>query len=170
MDKFYITTAIDYPSGPPHIGHFYEKVCADTLARWYRGRGHDVFFSTGADEHGQKMEKYAFLAKESASEFSRRMSDKFVSLWGRVGISYNRFIRTTDAGHCRLVQEIIERLYRQGDIYKGEYEGLYCVDCEGYYLPRDLNNGRCHIHNKPAEKIKEQSYFLNFTGPRTGER
>ncbi|MCM8795559.1 MAG: methionine--tRNA ligase [Candidatus Omnitrophica bacterium] len=163
-DKFYITTAIDYPSGLPHIGHVYEKVCADVIARWHRGIGDDVFFSTGTDEHGQKIERYALKANEKPEEFVGRMSKKFIDLWKSLNISYDSFIRTTQPQHIKIVQEIFKKIYDKGDIYKGLYEGLYCVDCEAFYTEKDLQpDDLCPVHNKKVEKIKEESYFFRMS-------
>ena len=133
MSKFYITTAIDYPSAPPHIGHVYEKVCADVIARWHREIGDDVFFSTGTDEHGQKIQKYALKSGEKPEEFVEKMSKKFIDLWAKLDISYDYFIRTTQIRHKEIVQTIFKKIYEKGDIYEGKYEGLYCVDCEAFY-------------------------------------
>lgn len=163
MAKFYITTAIDYPSAPPHIGHVYEKVYADVIARWHREIGDDVFFSTGTDEHGQKIQRYALKSKENPTEFVERMSKKFTDLWGKLNISYDSFIRTTQTRHIEIVQTIFKKIYEKGDIYKGWYEGLYCVDCEAFYTEKDLKDGLCPVHNKRVEEIKEESYFFKMS-------
>jgi methionyl-tRNA synthetase len=162
-NKFYITTAIDYPSAPPHIGHVYEKVCADVIARWHRNIGDDVFFSTGTDEHGQKIQRYALKSNKKPEEFVERMSKKFIDLWAKLNISYNDFIRTTQTRHKEIAQSIFKKIYEKGDIYKGEYEGLYCIDCEAFYTEKDLKEGLCPIHNKKVEKIKEESYFFKMS-------
>jgi methionyl-tRNA synthetase len=162
MSKFYITTAIDYPSAPPHIGHVYEKVCADVIARWHREIGDDVFFSTGTDEHGQKIQKYALKSGEKPEEFVEKMSKKFIDLWAKLDISYDYFIRTTQIRHKEIVQTIFKKIYEKGDIYEGKYEGLYCVDCEAFYTERDLKESLCPVHNKKVEKIKEESYFFKM--------
>ena len=161
--KFYITTAIDYPSAPPHIGHAYEKVCADVIARWHRKIGDDVFFSTGTDEHGQKIQRCALKSNEQPDKFVEKMSKKFIDLWGKLNISYDSFIRTTQRGHIEIVRSIFKKIYEKGDIYKGEYEGLYCVDCETFYTARDLKGGLCPIHKRKVEKIKEESYFFKMS-------
>lgn len=161
--KFYITTAIDYPSAPPHIGHAYEKVCADVIARWHRKIGDDVFFSTGTDEHGQKIQRCALKSNEEPGKFVEKMSKKFIGLWGKLNISYDSFIRTTQRRHIKIVKSIFKKIYEKGDIYKGEYEGLYCVDCETFYTGRDLKSGLCPIHNRKVEKIKEESYFFKMS-------
>jgi len=163
MPKFYITTAIDYPSAPPHIGHVYEKVCADVIARWHRKIGDDVFFSTGTDEHGQKIQRYALKSNEKPQEFVERMSQKFIDLWEKLNISYDKFVRTTQSQHMEIVQDIFKKIYEKGDIYKGLYEGLYCVDCENFYPEKDLEDGFCPIHNKKVEKIQEESYFFKMS-------
>jgi len=163
MSKFYITTAIDYPSASPHIGHVYEKVCADVIARWHRKIGDDVFFSTGTDEHGQKIQRYALKSGEKVEEFVERMSKKFIDLWAKLNISYDYFIRTTQIRHEEIVQAIFKKVYEKGDIYEGEYEGLYCVDCEAFYTEKDLKEGFCPVHNKKVEKIKEESYFFKMS-------
>lgn len=162
-DKFFITTAIDYPSAPPHIGHVYEKVCADVIARWHRLMGDDVFFSTGTDEHGQKIKKYASNSNQNPEEFVEIMSKKFIDLWTKLNISYDSFIRTTEKKHTEVTQGIFKKIYEKGDIYKGSYEGLYCVDCEAFYTEKDLKEGFCPVHNKKAEKIKEESYFFRMS-------
>ena len=163
MSKFYITTAIDYPSAPPHIGHVYEKVCADVIARWHRLAGEDVFFSTGTDEHGQKIQKYALSSNKNPEEFVEIMSKSFIDLWAKLNISFDAFIRTTEKRHEEITQSIFKKIYEKGDIYKGSYEGLYCVDCEAFYTEKDLKEGFCLIHNKKAEKIKEESYFFKMS-------
>ncbi len=163
MSKFYITTAIDYPSAPPHIGHVYEKVCADVIARWHRKTGEEVFFSTGTDEHGQKIQRCATKANLSPQGFVDEMSSKFTGLWGKLNISYDSFIRTTQPQHMRVAQDIFQKIYEKGDIYKGEYEGLYCVDCEAFYTEKDLNAGLCPVHGRLAERIKEESYFFRMS-------
>jgi len=160
---FYITTAIDYPSAPPHIGHAYEKVCADVIARWHRQKGEDVFFSAGTDEHGQKIQRCADKAGKSAQGFVDDTSKKFIDLWQMLGVSYDSFLRTTQPQHMKIVQDIFKTIYEKGDIYKGEYEGLYCVDCEAYYTEKDLKCGLCPVHDKKVEKIKEPSFFFKMS-------
>ncbi|MCD5398051.1 methionine--tRNA ligase [candidate division NPL-UPA2 bacterium] len=163
MSKFYITTAIDYPSGEPHLGHAYEKICADVIARWHRLRGDEVFFLTGTDEHGQKIERYARKAGKEPQEFMDEMSKKFRELCKKLSISNDDFIRTTEERHINTCREIFQRVYDKGEIYKGKYEGLYCVDCESFYLPRDLREGKCPLHHKKVEKIEEESYFFKIS-------
>lgn len=161
--KFYITTAIDYPNAEPHIGHAYQKIIADILARWHKLQGEDVFFLTGTDEHGKKIQETAEKAGKSPKEFVDSESLKFKEAWSSLNIQPDRFIRTTDADHEKFVQEVIKKCYDAGDIYKGEYEGLYCVGCEAYYTEKDLVDGKCPLHNRPIEKLKEESYFFRLS-------
>lgn len=163
MSGFYITTAIDYPSGQPHLGHAYEKVCADVIARWHRLRGDEVFFLTGTDEHGQKIERYAQKVGKDPREFVDEMSGKFQELCRKLHISNDDFIRTTEERHIKVCQEIFQRVYDKGEIYKGKYEGLYCVDCESFYLSRDLKEGKCPVHDKGVEKVEEEGYFFEMS-------
>jgi len=160
---FYITTAIDYPNGPPHIGHLYEKTIADALARWHRLLGEDVFFLTGTDEHGQKIYK---TAKEKGLE-PMQLIDKnvkiFKELCKKANVSNNRFIRTTEKEHEKVCQEIFLKLKEKGDIYKDSYEGLYCTGCERYYTERELEDGLCPVHKKKPEKVKEETYFFKMS-------
>ena len=130
---FYITTAIDYVNAEPHIGHAYQKIIADTIARWHRLLGKDVFFLTGTDEHGKKVQKAAEKAGKSPKEFTDEISKKFKQAWASLNIQPDRFIRTTDKDHKKVVREIIKKVNEKGDIYKSEYDGLSCSDCEGYY-------------------------------------
>lgn len=160
MEKFYITTAIDYPSGPPHIGHAYEKICADTVARWQRLKKKDVFFLTGTDEHGQKIAKYAARAGKNPKEFVDETSQKFIHLCKELNISNDDFIRTTEERHKDVAQYIFGKVFEKGDIYKGNYEGLYCTDCETFYLEKDLDDQNCLVHKTKVEKLKEEGYFF----------
>lgn len=161
--KFYITTAIDYPSAAPHIGHVYEKVCADVIARWHRSMGEEVFFSTGTDEHGQKIQRCAQALSEEPEEFVHKMFKKFIDLWNRLDISYDSFIRTTEARHIKVVRDIFKRIFQKGDIYQGLYQGLYCVECEAFYAKKDLKGNRCPVHDKQVEGVKEESYFFKMS-------
>jgi methionyl-tRNA synthetase len=161
--KFFISTAIDYPSEKPHLGHCLEKVQADVLARYKRLQGFDVHFSTGLDEHGLKIQRYAQKAGKKPQEFVNEMSKYFKDLWRILNISNDDFIRTTETRHIKVVQEILKKINERGDIYKGKYKGLYCVDCESYYLPKDLEAGLCPIHHKPAEAIEEETYFFRMS-------
>ncbi len=162
-EKFYVTTAIDYPNAEPHIGHAYQKIIADVLARWNKILGKDVWFLTGTDEHGKKIQEAAEKKGKTAQELVDEVSEKFKEAWKALNISPSRFIRTTDSDHEELVKEVIEKCNENGDIYKGEYEGLYCTGCEAYYTEKDLEDGCCPLHNKPVEKIKEESYFFKLS-------
>jgi methionyl-tRNA synthetase len=160
---FYITTAIDYPNGPPHIGHLYEKTIADALARWHRLLEEDVFFLTGTDEHGKKIYK---TAKEKGLEPMQLIEKNvkiFQELCKKANVSNNRFIRTTEKEHEKVCQEIFLKLKENGDIYKDSYEGLYCTGCERYYTERELEDGLCPVHKKKPEKVKEETYFFKMS-------
>jgi len=161
--KFFISTAIDYPSEKPHLGHCLEKIQADVLARYKRIQGFDVHFSTGLDEHGLKIQRYAQKAGKNPQEFVDEMAGYFRDLWKLLNISNDDFIRTTEGRHIKVVQEIIKKIYEKGDIYKGKYKGLYCVDCESYYLPKDLVDGKCPVHQKEPELIEEETYFFRMS-------
>jgi len=161
--KFYVTTAIDYPNAEPHIGHAYQKVIADVLARWHSILGEDVWFLTGTDEHGKKIQEAAEKAGKKPKEFVDELADKFKEAWKALNIKESRFIRTTDKDHEKLVQEVIKKCDKNGDIYKGSYEGLYCVGCEAYYTEKDAIDGKCPLHNRPLEKISEESYFFRLS-------
>jgi methionyl-tRNA synthetase len=163
MPKYYLTTAIDYVNAAPHIGHAYEKIAADIIARYYRLVGHDVFFLTGTDEHGTKVEKTAAAAGKSPKEFVDEIVAKFQLAWKRLNISNDYFIRTTEPRHEQVVQEIFRRMRDNGDIYKGEYVGLYCEGCEDYLKERDLVNGNCANHGKPPVQAREENYFFKLT-------
>jgi methionyl-tRNA synthetase len=162
-ETYYITTAIDYVNAEPHIGHAYQKIVADVLARWNRLLGKDVFFLTGTDEHGRKIQRAAEAAGKKPKEFADEMSEKFKEAWKQLNVVPDRFIRTTDEDHYEIVKKIIEKVNDNGDIYKGEYEGLYCVDCEAYYTEKDAPDLSCPIHKKPLEKLKEESYFFKLS-------
>lgn len=158
--KFFVSTAIDYPSAKPHLGHCLERVQADVIARYKKESGFDVHFSIGLDEHGLKIQRAAEKAGKKPQDFVDEISGFFKDLWRKLNISNNDFIRTTEKRHEKVVKEIIKKLQDKGDIYKGKYKGLYCVDCETYYLPKDLAEGKCPVHQKPAELIEEDSYFF----------
>lgn len=160
---FLISTAIDYPSEKPHLGHCLEKIQTDVIARHKRLQGFDVHFSMGLDEHGLKIQRYAQKADKKPQEFVDEMSKYFKDLWKILNISNDDFIRTTEKRHIEVVQEIIKKIYDKGDIYKGKYKGLYCVDCETYHLPKDLEDGKCPIHHKPVEILEEESYFFRMS-------
>ena len=164
MTKFYISTAIDYPSTDPHLGHAYEKICADVIARFKRLQGFEVHFSTGTDEHGLKIQRYAEKAGKRPKEFVDFMSDKkFRKLWDELNISYDDFIRTTDTRHERVVASIFNKLYKTDNIYKGVYQGLYCTECETFYSEEELSEGKCPIHNKKVEHITQECYFFRMS-------
>ncbi len=164
MKKFYITTAIDYPNANPHVGHAYQKVIADVLARWHKLLGEDVWFLTGTDEHGKKVENAAKKINKTPKKFVDELSNKFKEAWKSLNIKPSRFIRTTDKDHEKLIQEVIKKCYNNGDIYKGKYEGYYCVGCEAYITEKDLVNGECPYHpGKKIEKLKEESYFFKLS-------
>jgi methionyl-tRNA synthetase len=161
--KFYITTAIDYPNAEPHIGHAYQKVVADVLARWHKLLGYDVWFLTGTDEHGKKTEEAAEKEGQTPKEFVDRLAEKFKESWNALNIQPDRFIRTTDPDHEKLVKEVIKKCYEKGDIYKGYYEGWYCVGCESYYTEKELIDGKCPLHDRKIEKLREESYFFRLS-------
>ncbi|RLE45935.1 methionine--tRNA ligase, partial [Candidatus Woesearchaeota archaeon] len=164
MTKFYVTTAIDYPNAPPHIGHAYEKVIADFYARWHKLRGDDVFFMTGTDEHGQKIERAASKEGKEPKAFVDEMAERFKDLCRKFNISYSRFIRTTDKFHEEVSRKIFKKVLDKGLIYKGTYEGYYCTGCEQFYLEKDLEEGNiCPIHKKKVELVKEESYFFRMS-------
>ena len=140
---YYITTAIAYTSGKPHIGNTYEIVLADAIARYRRKQGYDVFFQTGTDEHGQKIESRAAAAGKTPKEFVDEVAAEIKRIWDLMDTSYDKFIRTTDADHEEQIQKIFKRMYDQGDIYKGYYEGLYCTECEAFYTESQLVDGKC---------------------------
>lgn len=160
---FYITTAIDYPNGPPHVGHLYEKTIADALARWHRQLGEDVFFLTGTDEHGQKNYKTAKEQGITPMQLMEKNVPIFKELCKKANISNDRFIRTTEKEHEKVCQEIFLKLKANGDIYKAAYEGLYCTGCERYYTEKELEDGLCPIHKKKPEVLKEDTYFFKMS-------
>ena len=160
---FYITTPIYYVNDVPHIGHAYTTVAADVLARYKRLMGFDVYFLTGSDEHGQKVEKAATTAGETPLELADRVVKRFQSLWERLGISHNDFIRTTQERHKKGVSHIFSRILDSGDIYLGEYEDWYCTPCETFWTETQLFEGRCPDCNRPVEKLKEESYFFRMS-------
>jgi len=158
--KFSITTAIDYPNGMPHLGHAYEKTVTDSYARWHRLLGHDVFFLTGTDENGQNLVKSAEAQGLNTQEFVDRNVAHFKELCSRLHIAYDEFIRTTEPRHHAAAHEIWKKLEAEGDIYFGQYEGMYCSNCEAYYTELQAPDGKCPAHYKPLEKIVEKGYFL----------
>ncbi len=164
MEKFYVTTAIDYVNGEPHIGHTFEKVIADALARWFRILGKDVFFLTGTDEHGLKNQKAAEKLGMSPKEYVDLMSEKFRKLWERLDISFDFFIRTSDQKiHYPTAQEIWKRMVEKGDIYKKKYRGLYCKGCEAFLSEEELVDGKCPVHLTEPEVVEEENYFFKLS-------
>ena len=161
--KYYITTAIAYTSGKPHIGNTYEIVLADSIARFKRQQGYDVFFQTGTDEHGQKIELKAEEAGITPKEFVDNVSTEIKRIWDLMNTSYDKFIRTTDADHEAQVQKIFKKLYDQGDIYKGYYEGLYCTPCESFFTESQLVDGKCPDCGRPVTQAKEEAYFFKMS-------
>lgn len=163
MGKFYVTTPIYYPSDNLHIGHAYTTVVADALARYHRLLGEEVYFLTGTDEHGQKIQRRAEAAGKTPQAFVDEIVDNIKSLWKLLKISNDDFIRTTESRHSEKVQRIFQRLYEQGDIYKSEYEGLYCTPCEAFLLERQLVEGKCPDCGREVEKVREESYFFRLS-------
>ncbi|MBQ6830268.1 MAG: methionine--tRNA ligase [Clostridia bacterium] len=161
--KFYITTAIAYTSRKPHIGNAYDIVLADMIARYKRMQGFDVHFLTGSDEHGQKIQEAAQEKGISPKEYVDAVSDEIKMVWDKVGASHDRFIRTTDADHEAAVSAIFKKLYEQGDIYKSEYEGKYCVPCESFFTPSQLVDGKCPDCGREVTDAKEEAYFLRLS-------
>jgi len=160
--KFYITTAIAYTSRKPHIGNTYDIVLADMIARYKRMQGFDVLFQTGSDEHGQKIEEYANAAGISPKEYVDGISAEIKAVWDCMDVTYDKFIRTTDDYHEAAVQKIFKKLYDQGDIYKGAYEGKYCVPCESFFTPSQLEDGKCPDCGREVIDAKEEAYFLKL--------
>ena len=162
-EKFYLTTPIYYPSANFHIGHCYTTIIADAIARYKRLNGYDVFFLTGTDEHGQKIEKKAIEAGVSPKEYVDKIVENAKDLWKSLDISYDKFIRTTDSEHVACVQKIFEKLYQQGDIYKGEYKGLYCTPCESFWTETQLKDGKCPDCGRDVHEVKEEAYFFRLS-------
>ena len=161
--KYYITTAIAYTSGKPHIGNTYEIVLADAIARYKRSQGYDVVFQTGTDEHGQKIELKAEEAGVTPKEFVDNVSGEIKRIWDLMNTSYDKFIRTTDDYHEKEVQKIFKKLYDQGDIYKGHYEGMYCTPCESFFTESQLVDGKCPDCGRPVQPAKEEAYFFKMS-------
>ena len=161
--KYYITTAIAYTSGKPHIGNTYEIVLADAIARYKRSQGYDVFFQTGTDEHGQKIELKAEEAGVTPKEFVDNVSGEIKRIWDLMNTSYDKFIRTTDDYHEKEVQKIFKKRYDQGDIYKGHYEGMYCTPCESFFTESQLVDGKCPDCGRPVQPAKEEAYFFKMS-------
>ena len=164
MEKFSITTAIDYVNGEPHIGHAYEKILTDIVQRHYKKRADEVFMLTGTDEHGIKIQKTAKTLGITPKELCDKNTNSFIVAWKLLDIDYSKFIRTTDGYHEKTVQDIFEKLLEKGDIYKHKYQGLYCSGCECFLADKDLNeDGCCPIHGKKPDVIEEENYFFKLT-------
>ena len=161
--KFYMTTAIAYTSGKPHIGNTYEIILADAIARYKRAEGYDVFFQTGTDEHGQKIQEKAEAAGITPKEFVDGVSDQVKDIWNMVNSSHDKFIRTTDEEHEKCVKKIFKKLYDQGDIYKSSYEGLYCTPCESFWTESQLVDGKCPDCGREVKPAKEEAYFFKMS-------
>ena len=162
-EKYYITTAIAYTSSKPHIGNTYEAILADAMARFKRRQGYDVFFQTGTDEHGQKIEEKAKLAGKTPKQYVDEVSDVIKEIWKIMDVSYDKFIRTTDDTHERQVQKIFKKFYEQGDIYKGAYEGWYCTPCESFWTESQLVDGKCPDCGREVKKAHEEAYFFKMS-------
>ncbi len=161
--KYYITTAIDYVNGAPHVGHAFEKVLADCIARWHRLKNEKVFFLTGTDENAQKNAQVAREKKIPVAEFVERNSELFKNLCKRLDVGYDRFIRTTEKEHIKISRELFEKAYKEGDIYKGTYEGYYCEGCESFKTEKELENGLCPEHMKAPKWLSEETYFFKLS-------
>ena len=159
---YYLTTAIAYTSGRPHIGNTYEIILSDAIARYKRAEGYDVYFQTGTDEHGIKIEQKAKEAGISPQEFVDQVAGQIKSNWDLMNVSYDYFVRTTNKDHEKIVQKVFKKLYEQGDIYKGEYEGWYCTPCESFWTESQLVDGCCPDCGRKVEKAKEEAYFFNM--------
>ena len=163
MGKFYITTPIYYPSGKFHIGTAYTEVLADALKRYHELKGDDCFMLTGTDEHGQKIEDKAKQNNMEPKQYVDIQAQAAKDLWKKMKINYDKYMRTTDEYHVKAVQQIFERFLKQGDIYKGEYEGWYCEDCESYFTETQLVNGKCPDCGRDVKKMKEEAYFFKMS-------
>ena len=163
MEKYYISTAIAYTSSKPHIGNTYEIVLADAIARHKRNKGYDVYFQTGTDEHGEKIEQKAKANNLDPQEYVDRISSQVKSIWDVMNTSYDRFVRTTDPNHEKVVQKIFKKLYDQGDIYKGKYEGLYCTPCESFFTESQLVDGKCPDCGGEVHSASEEAYFFKLS-------
>ena len=160
--KYYITTAIAYTSSKPHIGNTYEAILADSMARFRRKQGYDVFFQTGTDEHGQKIQEKAAAAGVTPQAFVDDVAGEIKGIWDLVGTSYDKFMRTTDEGHVKQVSKIFKKFYDQGDIYKGYYEGMYCTPCESFWTESQLVDGKCPDCGREVKPAKEEAYFFKM--------
>ena len=162
-EKYYITTAIAYTSAKPHIGNTYEIVLADSIARYKRLKGFAVYFQTGTDEHGEKIAKKAMEAGISPQEYVDKVTSEIKNIWDIMHTSYDKFVRTTDAHHKEVVQKIFQKMLEKGDIYLGEYEGLYCVPCESFWTESQLIEGKCPDCDRDVELKKEEAYFFRLS-------
>ncbi len=162
-NTFYITTPIYYPSDKLHIGHAYTTVAGDAMARYKRLRGYDVWYLTGTDEHGQKIERKAKEKDQTPQQFVDDIVVGIKDLWAKLEISNDDFIRTTEERHKHVVEKIFAQLLEQDDIYKGKYEGWYCTPCESFFLERQLDDGNCPDCGRPVELVKEESYFFRMS-------
>ena len=160
---FYVTTPIYYPSGDLHIGHTYTTVAADTLTRFKKLTGYDAYFLTGTDEHGQKIQKVAEEKGVTPQAYVDDVVGRIKELWKLMNINYDQFIRTTDPEHEKTIQQIFKKLYDQGDIYKGKYEGWYCTPCESFWTESQLVDGNCPDCGRPVEKASEEAYFFKMS-------
>ncbi len=163
MEKFYISSAIAYTSAKPHIGNTYEIVLADSIARFRRLIGDDVYFQTGTDEHGIKIEEKAEAAGISPKEYVDNISGEIRKIWDLMNVSYDKFVRTTDKHHEEIVQKIFKKMYDKGDIYKGEYKGLYCTPCESFWTPSELVDGKCPDCGREVKEVSEEAYFFRLS-------
>src|SRR3989344_5394383 len=162
-NTFYITTAIDYVNAKPHIGHAYEKILADVIARWHRLQGKKVHFLTGTDENAQKNAQAAKESNTPIKKFVDTNAKHFIELCKKLNISYDEFIRTTEQRHIEKAQEIFKKVYDKGDIYKGKYEGLYCDGCESFKTEKELTNGKCLEHHREPHPVSEDAYFFKLS-------
>ena len=162
-ENYYITTAIAYTASKPHIGNTYEAVLTDSIARFHRLDGENVLFQTGTDEHGQKIEEKAKALGRTPKEHVDIVSEEVKRIWDIMNVSYDKFIRTTDSYHEKQVQKIFRKLYEQGDIYKGSYEGWYCTPCEAFYTESQLVDGKCPDCGREVKKAKEEAYFFKMS-------
>src|SRR5436309_4408186 len=167
-DVFYITTPIYYPNDVPHIGHAYNAVATDFIARYHRLRDEEVFHLTGTDEHGLKLQRAAEAAGLSPKDWVDSMEPRWREVWARLDIAYDDYIRTTEPRHESAVTKLLTAVYESGrdDIYLGTYEGLYCVSCELYYSEDELDEGLCPIHHRPVERMREENYFFRLSAYR----
>jgi len=160
---FYVTTPIYYPTAKPHLGTAYTTIAVDILARWNKLLGKDVFFLTGTDEHGQKLEEAAKLAGQNPKDYVDKLVEDFKNAWKELNIEFNGFIRTTDKEHEEIVKKIIKKIYDSGDLYESDYEGLYCIPCESYWTEKDLVNGKCPSCGREVKAFKEKAYFFKLS-------